>query len=50
MVSESELVDEEEYTDLKEDIEEECKKFGTVIAIEIPRPQVYKIMIFCLCH
>ncbi|KAF1331587.1 putative Splicing factor u2af large subunit, partial [Globisporangium splendens] len=39
MVSVDELKDDEEYADLKEDVEEECKRFGTVVAMEIPRPQ-----------
>ncbi|TMW57056.1 hypothetical protein Poli38472_002981 [Pythium oligandrum] len=39
MVSEDELRDDEEYADLKEDVEEECKRFGLVVAMEIPRPK-----------
>uniref|UniRef100_K3WLQ8 RRM domain-containing protein n=1 Tax=Globisporangium ultimum (strain ATCC 200006 / CBS 805.95 / DAOM BR144) TaxID=431595 RepID=K3WLQ8_GLOUD len=39
MVSVDELKDDEEYADLKEDVEEECKRFGAVVAMEIPRPQ-----------
>merc|ERR1719227_75901 len=38
MVVEEELVDEEEYEDILEDIREECGKFGEVKSIEIPRP------------
>ncbi|KAF0696631.1 Aste57867_12612 [Aphanomyces stellatus] len=38
MVQASELEDDEEFADLKEDIEEECNKFGKVVALEIPRP------------
>lgn len=40
MVSVDELQDDEEFGDLKEDVEEECKRFGAVVAMEIPRPQV----------
>ncbi|GLD96483.1 hypothetical protein PINS_up021132 [Pythium insidiosum] len=39
MVSADELVDDEEFADLKEDVEEECKRFGTVVTTEIPRPK-----------
>ncbi|KAH9145486.1 hypothetical protein AeRB84_010617 [Aphanomyces euteiches] len=38
MVQASELEDDDEFADLKEDIEEECNKFGKVVALEIPRP------------
>merc|ERR1712203_506927 len=38
MVVEEELVDEEEYEDILEDIREEFGKFGEVKSIEIPRP------------
>ncbi|ETV74433.1 hypothetical protein H257_11009 [Aphanomyces astaci] len=39
MVQPSELADDDEFADLKEDIEEECNKFGKVVALEIPRPK-----------
>jgi hypothetical protein len=39
MVSIDELKDDEEFADLKEDVEEECKRFGQVVALEIPRPK-----------
>ncbi|KAJ0393946.1 hypothetical protein P43SY_007756 [Pythium insidiosum] len=39
MISADELVDDEEFADLKEDVEEECKRFGTVVTTEIPRPK-----------
>lgn len=39
MVQESDLNDDEEYEDLKLDVEEECEKFGKVEACEIPRPK-----------
>lgn len=38
MVTPEELVDEEEYEDIVEDIREECCKYGIVRSIEIPRP------------
>jgi splicing factor U2AF subunit len=38
MVTEEELVDEEEYEDIVEDIREECSKYGAIRSIEIPRP------------
>ena len=40
MVSVDELKDDEEYADLVEDVEEECKRFGNLTGIEIPRPKV----------
>lgn len=39
MVSVDELRDDEEYADLAEDVEEECKRFGTVASMQIPRPK-----------
>ncbi|EEY68906.1 uncharacterized protein PITG_21960 [Phytophthora infestans T30-4] len=39
MVSIDELRDDEEYADLAEDVEEECKRFGGVTGMEIPRPK-----------
>uniref|UniRef100_A0AAV1VBS4 RRM domain-containing protein n=1 Tax=Peronospora matthiolae TaxID=2874970 RepID=A0AAV1VBS4_9STRA len=39
MVSVEELRDDEEYADLAEDVEEECKRFGSVAGLEIPRPK-----------
>jgi len=38
MVTPDELVDEEEYEDILEDIREECTKYGEVRSVEIPRP------------
>ncbi|GIY49472.1 splicing factor U2AF 50 kDa subunit [Caerostris extrusa] len=38
MVVPEELMDEEEYEDILEDIREECTKYGTVKSVEIPRP------------
>ncbi|KAL8011921.1 putative RNA recognition motif domain, nucleotide-binding alpha-beta plait domain superfamily [Plasmopara halstedii] len=39
MVSIDELRDDDEYADLAEDVEEECKRFGSVVGMEIPRPK-----------
>lgn len=38
MVTEEELVDDEEFEDIIEDVKEECSKFGYVKSVEIPRP------------
>ncbi|KAM9489316.1 U2 small nuclear RNA auxiliary factor 2a isoform 2-T2 [Clarias gariepinus] len=38
MVSPEELVDDEEYEEIVEDVREECSKYGQVKSIEIPRP------------
>lgn len=38
MVMPNELRDDEEYQEILEDVEEECKKYGRVRSIEIPRP------------
>ncbi|KAJ3016402.1 hypothetical protein HKX48_004043 [Thoreauomyces humboldtii] len=38
MVTVDELVDDQEYQDILEDVREECAKFGTVVDITIPRP------------
>ena len=38
MVTPEELVDDEEYEDIIEDIRDECTKYGTVKSVEIPRP------------
>ena len=34
----------EEYTEILEDVKEECAKFGDVISIKIPRPRVSEIV------
>merc|ERR1712021_280536 len=39
MVTEQELIDDEEYEDITEDVKEECNKLGTVKSLEIPRPR-----------
>jgi splicing factor U2AF subunit len=38
MVAPEDLVDDEDYEDIVEDIKEECSKYGTVKSLEIPRP------------
>jgi splicing factor U2AF subunit len=38
MVSEEELVDDDEYEEILEDVKDECNKYGMVKSIEIPRP------------
>lgn len=38
MVVPEELVDDDEYEDIMEDIREECSKYGHVRSMEIPRP------------
>ena len=41
MTVEEDLIDDEAYGELKEDIEEECSKYGELISIEIPRLAKY---------
>uniref|UniRef100_A0A8B9KBY0 Splicing factor U2AF subunit n=1 Tax=Astyanax mexicanus TaxID=7994 RepID=A0A8B9KBY0_ASTMX len=38
MVSPEELLDDDEYEEIVEDVREECSKYGQVKSIEIPRP------------
>ena len=38
MVTAAELQDDEEYADIVEDIRDECRKYGTVTDVRIPRP------------
>jgi len=38
MVTPDELVDEEEYEDILEDVRQECGRYGSVKSMEIPRP------------
>jgi splicing factor U2AF subunit len=40
MITEEELVQDEEYEDILEDVREECVKYGNVVSLEIPRPGV----------
>jgi len=39
MITEEELLDDEEFEDIMEDVKEECAKFGPVKSVEIPRPR-----------
>ncbi len=39
MIALSDLLNDDEYEDLLEDVREECTKFGTINSIYIPRPQ-----------
>ncbi|EFQ29426.1 U2 snRNP auxilliary factor [Colletotrichum graminicola] len=38
MVTPEELMDNDDYEEIKEDVQEECAKFGTVLDVKIPRP------------
>jgi len=38
MITEEDLVNEEEYEDILDDIKTECTKYGTVNSLEVPRP------------
>lgn len=38
MVAPEELLDDEEYEEIVEDVRDECSKYGAVKSIEIPRP------------
>ncbi|KAF4874643.1 Splicing factor U2AF 50 kDa subunit [Colletotrichum siamense] len=38
MVTPEELMDNDDYEEIKEDVEEECTKFGKVLDVKIPRP------------
>lgn len=38
MVTSDELLNDDEYLEIKEDIEEECAKYGPIIETKIPRP------------
>ncbi|XP_064627031.1 splicing factor U2AF 50 kDa subunit-like [Lineus longissimus] len=38
MVTPEDLVDDEEYEDIVDDVREECGKYGAVVDLEIPRP------------
>ncbi|KAK1975269.1 U2 snRNP auxilliary factor [Colletotrichum cereale] len=38
MVTPEELMDNDDYEEIKEDVHEECSKFGTVLDTKIPRP------------
>ncbi|KAG9248852.1 hypothetical protein BJ878DRAFT_432526 [Calycina marina] len=38
MVTSEELIDNEEYQDILDDVKEECGKYGTILEVKIPRP------------
>lgn len=38
MVAPEELLDDDEYEEIVEDVRDECSKYGQVKSIEIPRP------------
>ncbi|VUC19829.1 unnamed protein product [Clonostachys rosea] len=38
MVTPEELLDNDEYEEISDDVREECSKFGNIVAIKIPRP------------
>ncbi|KAF2705051.1 hypothetical protein K504DRAFT_460837 [Pleomassaria siparia CBS 279.74] len=38
MVTHDDLLDSEEYEDIKESVAEECEKFGKIVEMKIPRP------------
>ena len=46
MVEEEELKDDEEYDDIKEDIQEECAKFGEIVSFQMPRDGEYVCKVF----
>jgi splicing factor U2AF subunit len=40
MVTAEELMDDEDYAEIRDDVREECEKFGTVLDLQIPRPSL----------
>ncbi|KZF25863.1 hypothetical protein L228DRAFT_225488 [Xylona heveae TC161] len=38
MVTPDELIDNEDYEEICEDVQEECSKFGTILEMKVPRP------------
>ncbi|KAG7129628.1 Splicing factor U2AF 50 kDa subunit like protein [Verticillium longisporum] len=38
MVTADELMDNEDYEEIVEDVQEECAKYGTVLEVKVPRP------------
>lgn len=42
MISLKEIEDEDEYDDLYDDVMEECKNYGKVIQVKIPRPDLHE--------
>jgi hypothetical protein len=44
MISLKEIEDEDEYDDLYDDVMEECKNYGKVIQVKIPRPDSHEVV------
>ncbi|KAJ9607098.1 hypothetical protein H2200_008170 [Cladophialophora chaetospira] len=40
MVTPEELIDNDDYEEICEDVQEECQKYGTIVAMKIPRPSM----------
>ncbi|KAL2139288.1 hypothetical protein VTI28DRAFT_5426 [Corynascus sepedonium] len=38
MVTPDELMDNDDYEEIREDVQEECEKFGKILSLKIPRP------------
>ncbi|AEO65473.1 uncharacterized protein THITE_2112508 [Thermothielavioides terrestris NRRL 8126] len=38
MVTADELMDNDDYEEIRDDVQDECEKFGTVLSLKIPRP------------
>ncbi|AEO54450.1 hypothetical protein MYCTH_2297048 [Thermothelomyces thermophilus ATCC 42464] len=38
MVTPEELMDNDDYEEIREDVQEECQKFGKILSLKIPRP------------
>lgn len=38
MVTADELMDNDDYEEIRDDVQEECEKFGTIVSLKIPRP------------
>ncbi|KAK4240343.1 hypothetical protein C8A03DRAFT_31569 [Achaetomium macrosporum] len=38
MVTPEELIDNDDYEEIREDVQEECEKFGKILSLKIPRP------------
>ena len=45
MVSDEDLASDEDYNGLKEEVREECEKFGSLKSMKIPRPQVSPMLV-----
>jgi splicing factor U2AF subunit len=40
MVTPEELMDDDDYADIRDDVRDECGKYGTVVDLQIPRPAI----------